>query len=141
MKVYVAASASPAESARVAVALTRLRASGFVVTCTWPGIVAAVGDANPADASCVERSGWASQDLREVADADVLWFLVPDGVTTRGAWLEAGYAHAHGKHLVFSGPNTHQSVFCALGEEFDSDESALVHLKIIAAGGAGLVAL
>lgn len=132
MKIYLAASAAPPELHRVNNAIAACRNAGFIVSSTWPSVVNAVGDANPRDATCEQRSEWAAQDLREVAVCDVLWMLVPHGVPTRGAWLEAGFAHALGKPLVFSGPSTHQSVFCALGEEFDSDDSALVHLKMIA---------
>jgi hypothetical protein len=128
MRVYVAGAA--AEMSRVIDAIAALEGAGIAVTCTWPQVVAATpGGANPADASCADRARWSGRDVTEVADSDVLWFLVPDGLTTRGAWFESGVAHALGKHLVFSGPTTHQSVFCALGEEFISDESALVYLK------------
>ena len=127
-RVYVAASASPDEAPRVASAIAALRAHGFVVTCTWPEVVAATGDANPRDASNVDRRGWSTSDLNEIDAADALWFLVPNPpAMTRGAWFEAGYAYSSHKHLVFSG-DTKQSVFCALGIEFAGDAAALAHL-------------
>ncbi len=131
MKLYIAASS--AEPERVAIALERATAAGLQITCTWPTVVAATsGGANPANASRESRFGWSSQDLTEVAAADVLWFLVPSGATTRGAWVEAGFAYASGKLLVFSGENTHQTVFCALGEEFTTDGEALAWIARVA---------
>jgi nucleoside 2-deoxyribosyltransferase len=133
MKIYIAACANGAELERAKRMVAAARSAGLDVVCTWPEIVTTVGDANPRNATCAQREGWAAQDLREVGEADVLWFLVPTPpATTRGAWLEAGYAHALGKLLVFSG-DTAQSVFAALGEEFDSDDSALEFLKVVAA--------
>lgn len=124
MRLYIAASS--AETERVGMALGAAAAIGLEIVCTWPAVVAATpGGANPLNASRESRFGWSSQDLSEVAAADVLWFLVPTGATTRGAWVEAGFAYASGKLLVFSGENTKQSVFCALGEEFTTDADAL----------------
>jgi nucleoside 2-deoxyribosyltransferase len=126
--VYVAGSAGVESIARVTAAIKLLQANGFAVTCTWPEVVAQVGNANPRDASTVERRGWSTQDLREIDDADAVWFLVPEPpLTTRGAWFEAGYAYASDKHLVFSG-DTKQSVFCALGHECPGDITAFFQL-------------
>jgi nucleoside 2-deoxyribosyltransferase len=128
LRVYVAASAAPESKLRVDWAVASLKRAGFVVTCTWPEVVASVGESNPRDASHVDRRSWAIQDLDEVDDADVLWFLVPSPGATAGAWYEAGYAYDAGKHLVFSG-DTKQSVFCSLGHEFGTDEEALGFIK------------
>lgn len=131
--VYVAASADKTNAERVAAAIAALRSHGFVVTCTWPEVVAATaGGANPRDASAESRRGWSITDLNEIDAADAVWFLTPaPPLATRGAWFESGYAYSEKKHLVFSG-DTKQSVFCALGAEFDSDEAALAHLKQLA---------
>lgn len=126
--VYIAASAGGDGGPRVTAAIAALRAAGIHVTCTWPEVIAQVGEANPRDATAIERRRWSVQDLNEIDEADVLWFLVPaPPATTRGAWFEAGYAYASHKHLVFSG-DTLQSVFCALGHEFRSDSAALAHI-------------
>jgi nucleoside 2-deoxyribosyltransferase len=131
LKVYIAASADSTSTSRVRAAIAVLNAHGFVITCTWPDVVAKVGSANPRDASAVDRRGWSAQDLLEVDAADAVWFLVPEPpLTTRGGWFEAGYAHATNKHLVFSG-DTKQSVFCALGHEVASDEAAVRQLLAI----------
>ncbi len=127
--VYVAGAASPDAAPRVAAATWALRAAGFVVTCTWPEIVAKVGNANPRDASVGDRRGWSTQDLTEIDAADAVLFLVPaPPATTRGAWFEAGYAYSEKKHLVFAG-DTKQSVFCALGHECVTDAGALKLLR------------
>jgi nucleoside 2-deoxyribosyltransferase len=127
--VYVAAAATADQVERVASAIHTLRSLGFVVTCTWPEIVASTpGGANPRDASDTDRRGWTTRDLEEIDAADALWFLVPElPATTRGAWFEAGYAYSEHKHLAFSG-DTKQSVFCALGIEFKTDAAAISHL-------------
>lgn len=127
--VYIAGAA--AELERVAHVIEAARQAGLDVICTWPGIVANTpGGSNPRDASVEQREGWAGQDMREVADADCLWFLTPQA-TTRGAWMEAGFALALGKTVVFSG-DTKQSIFCALGEEFEDDLTALRYIARIA---------
>lgn len=128
--IYVAASAAGDQSKRVAIVIAALKQAGFHITCTWPEVVAATpGGANPRDASTPDRFQWSAQDLREIADADAIWFLVPTPpMTTRGAWFECGYAYAHRKFVVFSG-DTKQSVFCALGQEFETDEEAFAHLE------------
>lgn len=127
--VYVAAGSSETDAARVRVAIAWLKSHGFVVTATWPETIAKVGDANPRRASSADRRGWSTQDLNEIDAADAVWFLVPSlPSTTRGAWFEAGYAFSEKKHLLFSG-DTKQSVFCALGVEFDGDHAAIFHLR------------
>jgi nucleoside 2-deoxyribosyltransferase len=131
--VYVAGASSEIERAKTAI--ERLGLAGIEVTSTWPNVVASFGDANPATATLSERNGWSAADLEQVGAADLLWFLVPgDGATTRGGWLEAGFAHAKGKTLVFSG-ETSQSIFCALGAEFGSDVDAFATICRIAREG------
>lgn len=129
-KVYVAAAATGDEGARVDLAIAALKAHGFVVTCTWPEVVANTpGGANPRHATHDERRAWTTQDLLEIDQADALWFLVPTTpIATRGAWFEAGYAYSNNKYVVFSG-DTKQSVFCALGYEFSTDDAALRQLR------------
>jgi nucleoside 2-deoxyribosyltransferase len=130
VKIYVAASADPRESARVSAIIQLLRADGFIVTCTWPEVVAATpGGSNPRDASDTDRRSWSVTDLDEIDASDAVLFLVPEPpLTTRGAWFESGYAYAGDKHLVFSG-DTKQSVFCALGHEYGSDFAAVAKLR------------
>jgi hypothetical protein len=126
--VYVAAGSGDVEAARVAAAIATLRSQGFIVTSTWPDVVAANGGGNPRNASHEQRRGWTTQDLNEIDAADAIWFLVPSPPsTTRGAWFEAGYAYSEKKHLLFSG-DTKQSVFCALGIEFETDAAAIAYL-------------
>lgn len=131
--VYIAGCSSESSKARVAAAIASLQASGIIVTCSWPQVVAAVGAGNPRDATYDDRRGWATSCLAEIDSADAVWFLVPESwEVTRGAWLEAGYAFANAKHLVFSG-DTKQSVFGALGTELESDTAALAFLRELSA--------
>lgn len=130
-RVYVAATSSGPESARVARVVELLRSNGFEVTSTWANTIAAVGEANPRGASATDRRIWAIQCLNEIDAADLVLVLVPElPTTTRGAWLEAGYAYSNHKHVVFAG-DSHQSVFCALGIECMTDEGALHVLAAI----------
>jgi hypothetical protein len=101
--------------------MRRLEAEGIFVTSGWVEKVREVGLPNPREASVDDRADWASGDLFGVDEADVLWFLVPQEAPARGAYLEAGYALALGHHVVFSG-DTKQSIFCALGSEYPTDE-------------------
>jgi len=126
--VYVAATSAGNEAERVAAVVSALRAHGFTITCTWANTIAEVGEANPRDAIELDRRHWATQCLNEIDAADAVLVLVPSlPTTTRGAWTEAGYAYSEKKHLLFAG-DTKQSVFCALGLEFATDDAAVAHL-------------
>lgn len=75
---------------------------GVEITHRWWDEVAAVGSANPADASDFDRRVWAEQDLQGVADADVLVLLWPIGPSV-GAFVEYGYALALNKTIILVG--------------------------------------
>lgn len=127
-RVYVAGSS--AELNRVEHWTARLIAAGITVTSTWPANVRAVGSANPRDATREQRAAWAMTCLRQVATAQLVWFLVP-AVTapTRGAWIEVGFMRGlvHGVTravCIISSGDTLQSIFCALGDEHETDEAA-----------------
>lgn len=128
IRVYVAGSS--AEIERVERWSAALVAAGIEVVSSWPQNVRAVGSANPRDASREQRLAWTATCLVEVTTATVVWFLVPgSAAATRGAWAEIGFARgcshdpARRPRLVFSG-DTKQSIFCALGDEHDTDEAA-----------------
>ena len=130
LRVYVAASALEIERARAAMAA--LRAAGVRVTSTWIASIEAAGASNPRDASPEQRRAWSMSDLAEIRAADVLWLLAPAATApTRGAWTELGFMYALGRRIVCSG-DTRQSIFCALGEEYDSDEHALAAIVELA---------
>lgn len=121
MKVYVAASSEDID--RAGLWMDRLAHAGLEVTSNWIDVIANVGQANPREATNPARRRWANEDLHGVAAADIVWCLVPERATGRGAYFELGYALGIGKHLVLSG-DTRQSIFCALGKEFNNDEEA-----------------
>ena len=124
LSVYCAGSSDPACLPRIYWAMVELERAGIRVVSTWPQNVASVGAANPRDASSDQREDWMRECLRQIESADVLWFVVPSPQTTRGAWIELGYAYALGKTIVSSG-DTLQSIGCALGHEFGTDAGAL----------------
>lgn len=129
-KVYVAGSSAELDRAERAIA--DLEARGVAVTSTWPRSVTNVGESNPAHASRSDRARWAITCLHEVREADLVWMLVPSRAhPTRGAWLEAGYALARGKVVVFSG-ETAQSIFGALGYEFDHPDPEVADAAALA---------
>lgn len=134
-KVYVAGAGAESERARVVAVIAALRASGITVTNTWLESIERVGSSNPRDALAVDRRHWSLTCLDEIDASDALLFLVPD-VATRGAWVELGHAHANNKHLVFAG-DTKQSIFCALGIEFESDAAAIAYVRDLADLAAG----
>lgn len=142
MKVYVAGASSEMERAEKWMAA--LREVGIEVTSTWPEVIRKVGVANPMDAPRTDRALWAAQDLSEVSGSDVLWFLLPEGRPTAGAYTEFGYAVFMGAAasqardagipgaplfwIIVSGKET--SIFTALADHFVSDEEALDALKL-----------
>lgn len=125
MRVYIAGSSD--ELVRALYWSDRLRAAGVDVVSTWPGVIAAVGAANPRDATRAQRRSLSGGCLQELATADVLWMLAPAVGHGRGAYAELGAAHALGKRLVASG-DTLQSVFAAQAIEYASDEDAFAAL-------------
>lgn len=126
MKIYVAGSSNELERARRWI--RELRATGWTITGDWPEVIAAVGDANPRDASEAERWRWSYDDLEAVNRADVVWLLAPAVGTGRGAYCEVGYALACGKHVISSG-DTRQSIFLAQTKEYATDEAAFGALR------------
>lgn len=120
--VYVAASSADIDRAERWMAA--LRDAGKQVTSSWPANVRKVGAANPRHASDAERVVWSTNDLSQIANADVLWFLAPPlEMPTRGAWIEFGVAVARDIAVVSSG-DTKQSIFCSLGVELLTDSDA-----------------
>lgn len=124
-KIYISAASTPDQIGRVATWARRLKEANVEVVSTWPETVAAAaGVGNPRGAETRQRRQWSWIDLAEVGSADALWFMVPPAdVQTRGAWVELGVAYTHGIRIVSSG-DTKQSIFTALGEEYETDEEA-----------------
>lgn len=122
MKLYLAASS--AEIERATEWCAKLRHAGITVTSTWIDTIRLVGAANPRDANDEKRASWVKADFAEIDDADALWLLVPAAdAPTRGAWIELGYAWSRRKAIVCSG-DTRQSIFCVVGDEYETDERA-----------------
>lgn len=129
LKVYVAGSSDELDRAEQVIA--RLRAAGITVTSTWAENIRKVGASNPRDASREQRGHWSHVCLSEVDAAQVVLFLAPGRGHGRGGYYEVGYANAKGKHLLASG-DTVQSIFLALGREFETDHEAIRYLVDLA---------
>lgn len=124
MKVYIAAASAEIERAERMRDL--LQANGFEVTSSWMEQIRQVGASNPHDESEDQREEWAVQCIREVMASDVLWLLVPPAhIRTAGAWGEFLAAWMLPTVSVISSGDTKQSIFCALGDEYASDEEAV----------------
>ncbi len=100
---------------------------GIHITHDWISVIAARGEANPTNATFHERTQWAAEDLAGVRAADVLWLLMPPGISD-GAFYECGYADALGKNIVISGPGAERTIFTSRGNCFTSDEAAYDHI-------------
>lgn len=56
----------------------------------------------------------AQVDLGEVYRSQVVFCLAPSRGNSIGAWVELGFAIAHSKRLIVSGPDCADSIFTAL---------------------------
>lgn len=137
--IYVAASSREIDRAKAII--KKLRDNGIAVTSTWPEQILNVGEANPADASTEQRALLAATCLREVADANIFWYLYPPkGVPTSGAHTEYGFALAAATieyertastprtHTIIVSGNTEGTIFPALVQEYQSDVTAFAHV-------------
>lgn len=105
--------------------------AGFEVVSTWIESIEEVGQANPRHATYKERFARSTTDLAELRSARWAWFLVPSiHKPTKGMWVELGVAYEFRDsiRLVSSG-DTRQSIFCALTNEFQTDEEAFIFLR------------
>lgn len=128
LKIYVAASSDERERAKRMVAKLKLYPSVFIITSKWIETIEGEqhGVGNPRTASDKDRRRWAKDNLTQVSEADLVWFLVPENSPGRGGYFEAGWMFGDARDsdkLVFSG-DTKQSVFCSLGREFPTDDEA-----------------
>ncbi len=122
--IYLAGSSGEVERAKRWA--ENLKAAGYKVVSTWVEKVLASPDGtNPTEIG--RRRMLSKECMNELFVADILWVLVPTSTPGRGAYFEAGYAHAHNIASVFSGP-TEQSIFCSLGKEFQTDDEAFQYL-------------
>lgn len=125
IRVYVAGASLEVERAERMI--KRLRGCGIVVTSSWPEVVRLQGN-NPRSAAPATRARWAHDDLLGVLSAELTLMLVPPvGTPTIGGWIEVGVAHRDGQTCVFAG-DTKQTIFSAMGIEFESDEAAFAHV-------------
>lgn len=132
MKLYLAASSAEIDRARHW--RDRCVAAGIEVVSTWIESVLRVGESNPREASRDQRSVWARTCLQEIETLhreDAFWFLWPTVKTETGALVELGYmlgawCQPGPRHRIIISGDTKRSIFCALGREYATDESAFV---------------
>jgi nucleoside 2-deoxyribosyltransferase len=126
MKVYVAGAS--AERGEVSKYMQLLRDAGITVTLDWVAIIDGEdGGVSNEGLSTERRRELAKADLQGVADADIVWLIVPNNFSA-GAWVELGYAFGLGKSVIASG-NYERSIFtshCVV--EFRSHDDALAWL-------------
>lgn len=128
MKLYIAASSSDLVRVRHWDQIAR-SVAGIEVVSSWLDVVAQVGEANPRDIERARARAWALDDLTDIHRADAVWFLVPPlDQPTRGAWCELGFAQARNKKIIVCSGDVRQSIFCALGDEYERDEDAFAAL-------------
>lgn len=144
MRVYVAGASR--EMDRCAAAMALVRELGGTITCDWVEAIRASGSPANEGKTDEERRADATEDLKGVSDADVLWLLAPEG-TSAGAWTELGYAlalrsttrhHESGRPLriVVSGRASARSIFAALAdEEIPSDIAAARRIALLVERG------
>lgn len=123
LRVYVAGSSAELDRARRV--MDALRLEGVEVVSTWLASIEAAGAANEGLAADARQHA-AETCLQEVASADVLLLLVPEGPSGIGCGVELGYAMAwRGKTIVAAG-RTERTIFAALcDEEHVSDAGAI----------------
>lgn len=134
-KIYVAGGMR--EKELVSSWMDKLRAAGFEITCDWT-----VSETNGYDSDLTheQASKYASDDLKGVTDADVVWHIVADYEGSRGAYVEVGAAIIGKKLLFVSGPTWRKSIFHHLAAaQFDTHKEAfeqLIHQRVALVGQA-----
>jgi len=122
-KLYLAGASSELDRAKMWA--QKLRDIDIMLTSTWVDVIGRVGTANPANATIEQLTAWTLRDLAEVAEANILWLLLPAlGVNTVGAYIELGYAVGQRNYIVMSGP--HRPIFtpALANQHFEADTDA-----------------
>ena len=109
----------------------QIQAAGLVVTYDWTRDPGWYLGRPPTNAELLESS---QRDLDGILRAHVLWLVVPIH-KSEGSAAELGFALAHGRRIVVSGPTGPRNIFAlrARAEDtFDYHEHALAHLVAMA---------
>jgi len=131
MKCYVAGAS--AERGEVSKYMQLLRDAGIAITLDWIALIDEDGGVSNEGLTSVRRHQLAKADLQGVADADVVWLMVPRNYSA-GAWVELGYALGIEKIVVASG-NYERSIFTSKCHcEFSSHDDALAWIRGYAKG-------
>lgn len=140
MRAYVAGPFAARE--KIACRATDLEIIGYEVGARWltePGGAAGAG----LEVCEVERARHAAMDLADVAACDVFVMFTPDALnvttplpfaTSGGRHFEAGFAHAHGKHVVVVGGAENIFHVWPMVTVLDDWRTALTHLADVRRG-------
>lgn len=124
MNLYLASPYANASTVKFWIA--RLREKGVVITHDWTPSDDPHTHLPELELAIVRQHEIASEDLKGVDDAEVVWVIsAPTGGT--GCWIEMGYAFARGKLVVLSGPR--RTIFTSRADcVFESHEAAFEHI-------------
>ena len=133
-KVYVAGSTGEREM--VSRYMDCLRAKGIEITLDWTPL----SEGNDAAITDAAQEVHAKADLVGVATAGILWVMVPTTTSSRGCWVEFGYALGRRECklpspiTVVSGQFVRSSIFTALSDHrLTSHDAALAKVIDLAA--------
>ncbi len=134
---YIAAASSEISRVRTLVAAIKEinltienQEDHIVITHDWCSVIEERGHANPSNAPYHERLQYATEDIKGVKYADLLWALMPSpGHASVGLWWECGYADSLGTDIVISGTGHESSIFTSRAACFNTDYAALEYIK------------
>jgi hypothetical protein len=132
MKIYICGGSS--EMDLVAGYMRDLRDTGHSITHDWIATIRSNGDANPRVASNCLRAKWATDDLRGIERADIVWVILPIKPSL-GCAFEAGYVAGFGDRFIISG-DWRATIFSSRAfARFDEHDRALKWLQLYGTPG------
>lgn len=121
ISVYCAASSHDGE--RIRHWERELRKAGIAITGTWSNDCEAWAGKD-GRLPRLDQRNQALLCTRQIIESDAVWLMMPEaGITSIGAFWEAGIATAYRKRLFISGSACRASVFCGLAEFNDARDS------------------
>lgn len=132
MKIYVCGGSS--EMDLVAGYMSSLRAMGHVITEDWISAIRVVGESNPRQITHRRRMRYASDDLRGIRTAALVWVILPVAKSF-GCAFEMGFAVGRGHEVIISG-DWRETIFSSMADfRFDEHEHALEWIRLLGSRG------
>lgn len=98
-----------------------------MITLDWTKKIRESGSSNPQHWTPERKTAAACETLDAVADADLFWLLVPNGVS-QGCWVELGVAYGSGRPIYASGRH-HIPFFGSVAHHaYGSDDHAFAEI-------------